>query len=89
MQARRNLRSQIEKRSLDINENFIAAFREVKNVFDDVYNDIANMNKSVQEMTSRLQNAKQQIKPILEHTANLQDHRYTIAILYFTAYLNP
>lgn len=76
LQARRNLRSQIEKRSLDINENFIAAFREVKEAFDGVYNDIADMNKSVQEMTGRLQNAKQQIKPLLEHTATLQDNRY-------------
>lgn len=83
LQARRNLRSQIEKRSLDINENFIAAFREVKEAFDDVYNDIATMNKSVQEMTNRLQNAKQQIKPLLEQTAALQDSRLYFLNRYF------
>lgn len=81
LQARRNLRSQIEKRSLDINENFIGAFREVKEAFDGVYNDIADMNKSVQEMTGRLQSAKQQIKPLLEQTAALQDSRYFILLV--------
>lgn len=48
----------------------------MKEAFDDVYNDIANMNKSVQEMTGRLQSAKQKIKPLLEQTAALQDNRY-------------
>lgn len=80
LQARRNLRSQIEKRSLDINENFLAAFREVKEAFDDVYSDIVEMNKSVHEMTGRLQNAKQQIKPLLEQTAALQDNRWVCYI---------
>lgn len=75
LQARRNLRSQIEKRSLDINENFIAAFREVKEALDGVYSDIADMNRSVQDMSNRLQNAKQKIKPLLEQTAALQDNR--------------
>lgn len=50
----------------------------VKEAFDGVYNDIADMNKSVQEMTGRLQNTKQQIKPLLEHTATLQDNRYSL-----------
>lgn len=73
MQARRNLRSQIEKRSLDINEHFLTSFREVKESFDDVYDDIAGMSKFIQEMTSRLHNAKQQIKPLLQQTTALQE----------------
>jgi hypothetical protein len=73
LQARRNLRSQIEKRSLDINENFLASFREVKVCFDAVYNDVADMSKSIQEMTNRLHNAKMQTKQLLEQTKLLQE----------------
>lgn len=76
LQARRNLRSQIEKRSLNINENFLSAFRNVKETFDVVYSDIAEMSALVQEMTDQLQNAKQQIKPLLEQTASLQENKY-------------
>ncbi|EFA00369.1 conserved oligomeric Golgi complex subunit 6 [Tribolium castaneum] len=73
LQARRNLRSQIEKRSLDINENFLASFREVKLCFDAVYNDVSEMSKSIQEMTHRLHNAKMQTKQLLEQTKSLQE----------------
>lgn len=75
LQARRNLRSQIEKRSLDINENFLASFKEVKQSFNNVYDDIAEMNKSIQEMTSRLQNAKSQTKQLLQKTSSLQEEK--------------
>lgn len=75
LQARRNLRSQIEKRSLDINENFLASFKEVKQSFDKVYDDIAEMNKSIQEMTYRLQNSKSQTKQLLQKTSSLQEEK--------------
>lgn len=72
LQARRNLRSQIEKRSLDINQSFLASFKAVKDSFDSVYGDIAEMNKSIQEMTQQLQNAKSQTKKLLQKTSALQ-----------------
>lgn len=72
LQARRNLRSQIEKRSLDINENFLAAFKQVKESFDSVYNDVSEMNNCIQDMTHRLQNAKSQTKQLLQKTKTLQ-----------------
>ncbi|XP_066140441.1 conserved oligomeric Golgi complex subunit 6 isoform X1 [Euwallacea fornicatus] len=72
LHARRNLRSQIEKRNLDINQNFLASFKEVKDSFDIVYNDIAEMNKSIHEMTLQLQNAKSQTKNLLQKTSALQ-----------------
>ncbi|KAK4876961.1 hypothetical protein RN001_009467 [Aquatica leii] len=68
LQARRNLRSQIEKRSLEINENFLSEFREVKEAFDSIYDDIAEMSQSLEDMTLRLQNAKKQTKYLLEQT---------------------
>ncbi|KAF5304114.1 hypothetical protein FQA39_LY01899 [Lamprigera yunnana] len=68
LQARRNLRSQIEKRSLEINENFLLEFREVKESFDCIYNDIAEMSQSLDDMMTRLQNAKKETKHLLEQT---------------------
>ena len=75
LQNRRSLRSQIEEQSLEINQNFLAAFREVKEAFDDVYSNIANMSKCLQDMTSRLQNAKAQTKFLLEQTGSLQNDK--------------
>ncbi|KAF7264303.1 hypothetical protein GWI33_000328 [Rhynchophorus ferrugineus] len=78
LQARRNLRSQIEKRSLDINENFLTAFKQVKESFDSVYNDVSEMNKCIQDMTHRLQNAKSQTKQLLQKTKTLQEEKEKI-----------
>lgn len=70
--ARRNLRSQIEKRSLHINENFLSAFKEVKDSFEHIYQDILDMNKSLQDMSIKLHNNKVQTKELLEQTTYLQ-----------------
>ncbi|KAH1005075.1 hypothetical protein HUJ04_006131 [Dendroctonus ponderosae] len=78
LQARRNLRSQIEKRNLDINQHFLESFRVVKDSFDCVYTDIAEMNKSIQEMTHQLHNAKSQTKKLLQKTSALQDAKERI-----------
>ncbi|CAG9862080.1 unnamed protein product [Phyllotreta striolata] len=75
LQARRNLRSQIEKRSLSINKQILSSFLEVKNSFDCIYNDIADMSKSIQDMESRLQNTKTQTKQLLQQTSILQNER--------------
>lgn len=74
LQARRNLRSQIERRSLDINERFLSAFRQVKDDFNTIYSDIAEMSDLVSGMSERLQKTKQQIKPVLEQTSSLQEN---------------
>lgn len=73
MQARRNLRSQIERQSLEINENFLSSFKEVKEAFDQVYDEISGMSKSIQDMMGRLQNAKTQTKHLIEQTNSLRD----------------
>lgn len=75
LQARRNLRSQIEKRSLDINAEFLLSFLEVKNAFEDVYNDVNEMASSVKAIAQRLQNSKLQRKQLLEQTNLLQTDR--------------
>lgn len=75
MQSRRNLRNQIEKRSLTINENFLSEFREVKNALDDVYNIISQMSDSVKDMSKLLENTKIQTKSLIEQANNYQTGR--------------
>nr|CAH7741535.1 unnamed protein product [Callosobruchus chinensis] len=75
LHARRNLRSQIEKRNLDINKEFLASFLEVKTSFDTIYNEVADMSKSIADMTQRLQNTKTHTKQLLQQTNSLQDER--------------
>lgn len=83
LQARRNLRSQIEKRSLDINSEFLSSFSEVKETFDAVYTDISEMSKSIKDMTIRLQNSKMQRKQLLQQTSVLQSERYVDLLFQF------
>lgn len=75
LQSRRNLRNQIEKRSLAINENFLSAFREVKNALDDVYNVISVMSNSVKDMSKLLEATKNQTKVLIEQANSYQESR--------------
>lgn len=72
LQSRRSLRSKIEKRSLSINEDFLSAFRKVKEALDTIYADVCNMNSAVESMTSQLQATKAQTHHLIEQTTKLQ-----------------
>lgn len=61
----------------------MSAFREVKVAFDDVYDDIVEMNKSLQEMTVKLHNNTLQTKQLLEQTSYLRDALYINLLLKF------
>ena len=54
LRSRRNLRGDIEHRSLSINEDFVTCFQEVKEQLDAVYGDVKSMNDCCEDMTSRL-----------------------------------
>lgn len=54
LRSRRNLRSDIEHRSLAINEDFVQCFTEVKEQLDSVYGHVKAMNECCEDMTSRL-----------------------------------
>ncbi|XP_071443578.1 conserved oligomeric Golgi complex subunit 6 [Hetaerina americana] len=71
-QARRNLRSKIEKRSLSINEEFLSAFRDVKEALDSIYVDVQSMNMMLTDMNSRLQTTKAQTSSLINQTTKLQ-----------------
>ncbi|KAF7382195.1 conserved oligomeric Golgi complex subunit 6-like [Vespula maculifrons] len=80
LNARRNLRSKIERRSLAINEDFLSAFREVKTCLDNIYQDVLGMNTSVQCMTNRLQVTKTKTSQLIEQTTKLQNESQILSM---------
>ncbi|CAD6208956.1 GSCOCG00010769001-RA-CDS [Cotesia congregata] len=73
LNARRNLSSNIEKRSLVINDEFLSIFREVKSTLDDIHSDVLSMNNSIQSMTNRLHTTKAQTITLIDRTTKLQN----------------
>ncbi|XP_052873884.1 conserved oligomeric Golgi complex subunit 6-like [Anopheles cruzii] len=73
LQSRRNLRSQIEKRSLEINQRFLGAFREVKELLDGICDDINGMSQSVEGMKSQLRSTEAQTKDLIQQANTLQE----------------
>lgn len=72
LQSRRNLRSQIEKRSLTINQKFLSAFGDVKNSLDVLLDDISSMTNLVNQMKSNLKNTQAQTSELIQQTNQLQ-----------------
>lgn len=72
LQTRRNLRSQIEKRSVAINENFLESFREVKLSLDSICNEIDAMAKSVNSMKENLRSSQALTHDLIQQTNSLQ-----------------
>ncbi|CDQ89842.1 unnamed protein product [Oncorhynchus mykiss] len=54
LRTRRNLRGDIERRSLNINEEFARIFKDVKEELESVHEDVQAMSTCCEEMTSRL-----------------------------------
>ncbi|XP_051162714.1 conserved oligomeric Golgi complex subunit 6 [Leptopilina boulardi] len=80
LNGRRNLRSKIERRSLTINEDFLSAFKEVKNTLDDMYHNVSAMNNSVQSMSNRLQTTKSRTLQLIDQTSKLQNESKKLSI---------
>ncbi|KAH8370247.1 hypothetical protein KR093_002756 [Drosophila rubida] len=80
LQNRRNLRSQIEHRSVGINENFLKAFREVKLTLDAVCTDLDTMASSVQTMKTQLETSKALTKDLIEQTNKMQHERERLEV---------
>ncbi|KAH9514306.1 Golgi transport complex subunit 6 [Bulinus truncatus] len=73
LRCRRNLRSDIEKRSLAINEEFLSAFQAVKEQLDSVYSDVQAMNECCLDMTNRLKAAKAKTHHLISQTTSLHN----------------
>ncbi|XP_064638798.1 conserved oligomeric Golgi complex subunit 6-like [Lineus longissimus] len=78
LRSRRNLRGDIERRSLSINEDFVEAFKEVKVQLDGIYEDVNAMNDCCQDMTNRLKAAKEQTHDLINQTTKLQAESQTL-----------
>ncbi|XP_004619606.1 conserved oligomeric Golgi complex subunit 6 [Sorex araneus] len=72
LRTRRNLRGDIERRSLAINEEFVNIFKEVKEELESISEDVQAMSSCCQDMTSRLQAAKEQTQDLIVKTTKLQ-----------------
>lgn len=69
---RRNLRSEIEKRSLRVNEEFLDSFKNMKLALDTLYEDVSAMNQCCNDMMSRLNATKLQTHDLINETTKLQ-----------------
>lgn len=85
MESRRNLRSQIEKRSLEINKDFLASFRVVKESLDSICSEVETMNNSVKKMRETLQRTQTQTHELINQTSGLQAERSKLNIHYDVA----
>ncbi|XP_064457671.1 conserved oligomeric Golgi complex subunit 6-like [Ornithodoros turicata] len=72
IRTRRNLRGDIEKRSLAINEEFLQSFRDVKESLDGLCDDINAMNSCCKDMMDKLNTTKSQTNDLISQTTKLK-----------------
>ncbi|XP_067631293.1 conserved oligomeric Golgi complex subunit 6 isoform X2 [Eurosta solidaginis] len=80
LQNRRNLRSEIEHRTVGISDNFLKAFRKVKDALDAVCDDLDNMAKSVQTMKTNMESSKALTHDLITQTNSLQTERERLQV---------
>ncbi|XP_026524371.1 conserved oligomeric Golgi complex subunit 6 isoform X1 [Notechis scutatus] len=72
LRTRRNLRGDIEHRSLAINEEFVYIFRQVKEELENISEDVQLMSNCCQDMTNHLKATKEQTQDLIVKTTKLQ-----------------
>ncbi|GLD53519.1 conserved oligomeric Golgi complex subunit 6 isoform X2 [Lates japonicus] len=80
LRTRRNLRGDIERRSLTINEEFARIFQEVKEELESVHEDVQAMSTCCEEMTNRLKAAKEQTQDLIVKTNKLQGENHRLEV---------
>lgn len=80
LRTRRNLRGDIERRSLAINEDFARIFKDVKEELESVHEDVQAMSTCCEEMTSRLKAAKEQTQDLIVKTNKLQGENHRLEV---------
>ncbi|XP_077340322.1 conserved oligomeric Golgi complex subunit 6 [Lithobates pipiens] len=80
LRSRRNLRGDIERRSLSINEEFVAIFKKVKEELESINEDVQAMSNCCQDMTSRLKASKEQTQDLIVKTTKLQAENQRLEI---------
>ncbi|CAK8682972.1 unnamed protein product [Clavelina lepadiformis] len=72
IRTRRNLRGEIERRSLLINQQFSEAFSHVVKDLESVHKDVQAMSHCCKDMTDRLAATKEQTQELITKTSDLQ-----------------
>uniref|UniRef100_A0AAQ4NWV5 Conserved oligomeric Golgi complex subunit 6 n=1 Tax=Gasterosteus aculeatus aculeatus TaxID=481459 RepID=A0AAQ4NWV5_GASAC len=80
LRTRRNLRGDIERRSLSINEDFARIFKDVKEALESVNEDVQAMSACSEEMTNRLKAAKEQTQDLIVKTNKLQGENHRLEL---------
>uniref|UniRef100_A0A8D3CZ82 Conserved oligomeric Golgi complex subunit 6 n=1 Tax=Scophthalmus maximus TaxID=52904 RepID=A0A8D3CZ82_SCOMX len=80
LRTRRNLRGDIERRSLTINEEFARIFKDVKEELESVHEDVQAMSTCCDEMTNRLKAAKDQTQDLIVKTNKLQGENHRLEV---------
>ncbi|KAL2096633.1 hypothetical protein ACEWY4_008781 [Coilia grayii] len=80
LRTRRNLRGDIERRSLSINEEFVRIFKDVKEELESVNEDVQAMSTCCEEMTNRLKAAKEQTQDLIVKTNKLQGENHRLEV---------
>ncbi|XP_005736030.1 conserved oligomeric Golgi complex subunit 6 isoform X1 [Pundamilia nyererei] len=80
LRTRRNLRGDIERRSLAINEEFARIFKGVKEELESVHEDVHAMSTCCEEMTNRLKAAKEQTQDLIVKTNKLQGENQRLEV---------
>ncbi|NP_001084743.1 component of oligomeric golgi complex 6 L homeolog isoform X1 [Xenopus laevis] len=80
LRSRRNLRGDIERRSLSINEEFVGIFKKVREELESINEDVQAMSCCCQDMTSRLKAAKEQTHDLIVKTTKLQSENQRLEI---------
>ncbi|XP_071798111.1 conserved oligomeric Golgi complex subunit 6-like isoform X2 [Asterias amurensis] len=80
LRSRRNLRGEIERRSLGISEEFAQAFEIVKEGLDSIHDDVESMRSSCHDMTKRLKAAREQTSDLISKTTDLHKESHQLDI---------
>jgi len=72
MKTRRNLRGEIERRNLQINNDFLTAFETVKESLDSLHANVVGMSESCKTMKTRLAASKTVTHQLMRQTTEVQ-----------------
>jgi hypothetical protein len=79
LHTRRFLRGEIERRSLQINKDFLADLAEVVDAVEDVHSVVGNMNRNCSEMRRTLEATKVKTRDLIQQTNRLREEGATLA----------
>jgi len=80
IQSRRSLRSDIERRILTINEEFVDAFSHMIKDLEAIHKDVEAMSFCCNDMISRLLTTKEQTQELITKTSRLQDEEKKVEL---------